>query len=113
MYTYFEYGVVYMNLGKYFNIETKKNDGKLRELLIIAAFAIILLGFGNGFHGRYELYENGNGFDSPAVMPKKKRHKHHRPAIDDFKTPPKTAVVETEPQAEKSMNSDEVPYIVQ
>lgn len=102
-----------MNLSKYFNIEAKKDDGKLRELLIIAAFAIILLGFGNGFHGRYELYEHENGLDSPAVIPKKKRHKHHRPAIDDLKTPPKTTVVETEPQAEKSMNSDEVPYIVQ
>ena len=101
-----------MNLSKYFKIEPKKNEGKVRELLIVAAFAVILLGFGNGFQGRYTSYEDEDGLNSPPVIPQKKKHKH-RHRMDSAKIPPKTATIEVNPEPEKSINSDEVPYIVQ
>lgn len=108
-----------MNLGKYFNIESPKTDSKLREILIIAAFAVILLGFGNGFSGRYGFYEGDDGFEGlqdpesgRSSISNKKRHRHRRRGIDE-KVRRGTALVEDNMEPENHINSDEVPYIIE
>lgn len=88
-----------MNLGKLLNKDWQIPDNSLKQALILAALAVIVMGFGNGLPAlpfQYgEQYGTGNmqnaGMNNPEEEHKKKKHKHHhkdKPEAAHTNTPP-------------------------
>jgi hypothetical protein len=123
-----------MNISKFFNdgVKNVKSDSNLKQILMLASLAVIVLGFGNknllnprqGFAGQamgleqFGSQETGgheSGMNNEDLAYKKKRHRHHHRERENknFDHKAEVGYDNAGPAPQDNINSPEVPYTVE